>query len=54
LGIGVDLDFVAQVFGDMNRKHGAAARPVNVERFMRDHRKNKEHTTEILECDTRV
>ena len=54
LGIGVDFDFVAQVFGDMHGNHGAAACPVNVEHFMRDHRKNTEHTTEILECDTRV
>jgi hypothetical protein len=31
LGIGVDFDFEAQVFGDMHGKHGAAACPVNVE-----------------------
>ena len=31
MGIGVDFDFEAQVFGDMHGKHGAAACPVNVE-----------------------
>jgi hypothetical protein len=31
LGIGVDFDFEALVFGDMHGKHGAAACPVNVE-----------------------